>query len=96
MALPNIWFVLLVEPLHGFTYAAIATSAASIVAERTPSELAATGQSLVEIIHAIGFSVGAAVGGFVIQNYGSKVLYRGAATLVLLETLAFAALKEDA
>lgn len=89
-AAPNGWFALLVEPFHGVTYAAIATASVSFVSERIPSELEATGQSLLTVIHSIAFTLGIAVGGYVMQEFGSKVMYLGAAILVLVATTAFA------
>lgn len=86
---PNGWVALLVEPLHGVTYAAVATASVSFVAERTETELEATGQSLIDVIHAIAFTLGTGIGGYVMQNLGSKFMYRGAAALVLVATVSF-------
>lgn len=87
---PNGWFALLIEPLHGVTIGAVATASVSFVAERTPPELEATGQSLLDVIHRIAFTFGTAAGGYVMQKYGAKTLYKGAAILVLAATAAFA------
>lgn len=87
---PNAWFVLLVEPLHGVTYATVHTASVAFVAERTPSHMEATGQSVLEVILCIGTTLGTIVGGYVMHYMGSKFMYRMSAFMVLGATVAFA------
>lgn len=87
----NAWLILLMEPLHGVTYTAASMAGVVYVAERTPPELQATGQSLLAVIQAFGTVIGSALGGYVMENYGSKILYRSTCLLSLLATVAFAA-----
>lgn len=86
LALANGWYLLLLEPLHGLTYAA---AAVAYVAERTPAELEATGQAALDVVQAMACAVGTAVGGVVMQHFGSRALYRGSAVVVLSATVAF-------
>lgn len=84
------WTILLVEPLHGVTFGASATSGVVFVAERTPPKLKATGQSVLEGIQSLGGVLGTAAGGFIMQVFGSGVLYRLTATATLIATVTFA------
>lgn len=88
---PNAWVVLLVEPLHGVTYSAAAMAGVAFVAYRTPPELEATGQSILSAVRALGSTIGVALGGYVMEHFGSKVLYRSAAASVLTAAVIFAA-----
>lgn len=88
---PNGWVVLLLEPLHGVTYSASAMAGVAFVAERTPPELEATGQSLLSVVKALGITIGVALGGYVMEHFGSKVLYRSAGVVVLTAAVTFAA-----
>lgn len=86
---PNAWAILLFEPLHGVTFAAAHTAAVAFVAERVPDSLAATGQALMDVLQEVGYAGGTAVGGYVLEVYGPKILYRGAAVCLLLAAIAF-------
>lgn len=88
---PNASMVLLFEPLHGITFATFHTASVAYVAERSPRELEATAQSILLALRAFGSASGTVVGGYVMEVFGSRVLYRGAAILVLLATAMFAA-----
>lgn len=87
--MPNAWLVLLFEPLHGVTFAAMATAAVAYISERVPKELEATSQALLSSLESLATVLGMAIGGFVLQHFGSRVLYSGAALLVLIATVAF-------
>lgn len=87
---PNGWVVLLLEPLHGVTYAASTAAAVAYVADRTPTRFEATGQAVLDVVQALGYAVGTAVEGVVMEEFGNEVLYRGAALIVLVATTAFA------
>lgn len=80
---PNEWLVLVLEPLHGVTFACLKTAQVEYVAAVTPQGLDATGQIIMSTITSLGGSlVGTAVGGYVEHTYGSTILYRGAALIV--------------
>eukprot|EP00177_Eucheuma_denticulatum_P002686 GFKZ01004826.1.p1 GENE.GFKZ01004826.1~~GFKZ01004826.1.p1 ORF type:complete len:471 (+),score=33.52 GFKZ01004826.1:182-1594(+) len=86
---PNAWALLLFEPLHGVTYAAVSTAAVAFIAERVPQRLEATGQAVLSNTKAFAAAFGTAAGGYVIERFGSKVLYRGAGIVVLSATVAY-------
>ncbi len=83
------WAVLFLEPLHGITIAAMATASVSFVSERTPPQLEATSQSLLTALLCLANVTGVALGGIVMQLFGSRVLYSGAGAIVLCATVAF-------
>lgn len=86
---PNGWVVLLLEPLHGVTVAANETATVAYIAERTPAELEATGQAVLTLLRTLAYTIGTGLGGWVMQNFGSKTLYRAAGLAVLSATAAF-------
>lgn len=86
---PNGWVVLLFEPLHGVTVACGETAKAAFLAERTPKELSATGQAVATGIETFAFTIGVGVGGWGMQRFGSKIVYRMAGLLVLTAVAAF-------
>jgi len=87
---PNGWCVVAFEPLHGVTFACCHLAAVQYVSSITPEEQLTTGQGVMcSIQQGLGYFVGTLGGGFVIQLFGEKVLYRGAASLVTLGLLVF-------
>lgn len=86
---PNAWSVLSLEPLHGVTYGMFHTAAVAYIADRTLHSYEATGQSLLSVFQGLGKTLGPSFGGYIMQQFGSKVMYGGAAVLVLIATLAF-------
>ena len=81
---PNGWYVLFLEPLHGITYSCAKTAAVHFVQEVTPPGLEASAQGLMGTLQmGIGATLGTGVGGVVEDVYGPRMLYRGAAALVL-------------
>ena len=76
------WTVLLVEPLHGLTYATIQTASVSYIHSRCPKDRVAEGQGYVSLVRAIGQFMGTTVGSAVLQTFGSAVMYRLAAIFV--------------
>ena len=107
----NTWLLLLVEPLHGVTYALLATSTtehvASVVSPGMPfpfprmiartcfashthaSGLQTSAQSLPGVISGVASIVGNAGGGWIMQTFGSNVLYRTTSAMVLVSTVLF-------
>ncbi|KAI0562587.1 hypothetical protein FGB62_58g145 [Gracilaria domingensis] len=86
---PNAWFILLAEPLHGVTFALFYTASIAFISDRVPPELEATGQSMIAMVAALGRILGTSCGGYVIEAYGSHVLYAGASVLVSISIIAF-------
>ena len=92
---PNAYFVLLVEPLHGVTFATYKAAGVSFVASRTPERYTAIGQSMLTVVEELGRTVGTSFGGYVMKTFGSKTLYGGAAALVFAATMLFAWVSEQ-
>lgn len=86
---PNPWFILFVEPLHGVTYGMFHTASVAYVVERTPKNYEATGQSVLSVVQGLAKVFGPLVGGYVIQIWGSRVLYATIAVLVCAATVCF-------
>lgn len=86
---PSAWWTLLLEPLHGVTFAAVHTASVSYVSERTAPHFEASAQAVLTFISGVGFAVGSAIGGKIIQHFGNRMLYRLTASMVLVATVAF-------
>ena len=76
------FLILALEPLHGVTYGCIKIAQVSFLKAHSPLGWEATMQSLASAVGGVGSMVGVVVGGFVIERFGAKVLYRGAAMCV--------------
>jgi len=80
----NAFLVLAFEPLHGVTYACMKTAmvhfASTTIARRG---LETTAQGLTTSTQAFGTIVGQWIGGWVLQEFGSDVLFRGAGVIVV-------------
>ena len=87
---PRAWVVLAVEPLHGVTYSLFHTASVAYVVERTPGRFVATGQAMLMVVSGLAKTLAPCVGGFVIQGFGSRVLYAGVAMLVMAASVGFA------
>jgi predicted MFS family arabinose efflux permease len=83
------WYVLLLEPLHGVTYALSASASVSEMSRLAPPHLQATGQSFLSVARMIGSVIGTVGGGYVMQHHGSLVLYRGAAVIVAVAAVLY-------
>ena len=88
-AAPNGVWVLLVEPLHGITYASSKMSTVDFVSDVAPDHLQATAQGILSSLSAIGKLIGTSIGGYIEESYGSDILYRGSAVLMLIFLIAF-------
>lgn len=86
---PKAWMVLFFEPFHGVTYASMAIAAVSFVSERSPPHLEATSQALLSTLRTIGSVVGTAFGGYIMEHFGSRTLYRSAAIIVFISAVTF-------
>ncbi len=67
------WAVLFFEPIHGLTFAAMASASVSSVSERSPPQREATSQSLLSALLDVAKVTGVAFGGMVRQRIGSRV-----------------------
>jgi MFS family permease len=100
----HIVYVLLLEPMHGVTYACsqaasvdmaarctiLAKAAAASPSSSSKSELDATGQGLVSAVRGVGSLFGLSVGGWAMDKLGPRLMYRCSAGLVLAGTAVFA------
>lgn len=86
---PKGWYVLILEPLHGLTFAAMQTAGVAYVARFAPPGAEATGQSLFTLVRTFAGVIGVGIGGFIMQVANGRVLYFGLGCLVLTATVAF-------
>lgn len=88
----HILYVLLVEPLHGITYACSQTAYVDFVARNQilPRGYEASAQGLLQLFKGSGSASGLLVGGWVEESAGPRVLYRVAAGVVAVGSVAFA------
>lgn len=83
------WVILLLEPLHGATYACFHVASVAYMAERAGHAVEAEAQSVLSVVQGVARIAGVLVGGFVMQVYGSKVMYRAIAVIVFVSMMAF-------
>jgi hypothetical protein len=90
--IPNkhILYVLILEPLHGITYACSTTAAVAFVAQFMPVGYEASGQGLVYLIRGVGSVAGLWLGGWATDVLGARIVYRAGALLVLVGMSLFA------
>ena len=85
---PEAWMILLLEPLHGVTYALGKTASISFVRLKCDG---AVGQSVVNVISGnLGTLVGLFLFGVIAQLWNEDAVYRGFGIMVLLSTVALA------
>ena len=77
----NPWMVLVVEPLHGITFACKALAAVHYAAELAPPGLQTSAQGLSNTVQCMGVITGSVLGGYLMDTRGSVFLYRAAALL---------------
>lgn len=87
---PRAWMILLLEPLHGVTFAANYSASVAFVAERAPGGRQASAQAVLNVVRMLAYSIGTVIGGWVFEVYGAAFLYQGAGFVVLVATVAFA------
>lgn len=68
--------VLLIEPLHGFTYAGSQVAAVEYVNRNMPEGSEASGQGIVNLIRGSANVIGLWLGGFLQDAFGPRVMYR--------------------
>lgn len=90
----NPWYVLIVEPLHGITFASVYTATVAFVYDHCPKDRISEGQGIRSLMSTVA-GVSATTGGSrVLDVYGAKILYRGFAGLcgltLVVYTIVFA------
>lgn len=86
---PHVWFVLLMEPLHGVTFGTFHTASVAYISERVPTQLESSGQALVSVVSALGRIIGTVCGGYMMELYGSSKLFGSSSVLVSLAIILF-------
>ena len=77
------WWILPLEALHGVTFALMWSAAVEFAKLKSPKGWDSTMQAiLVTAWRCLGLGIGAAVGGWVMDNYGARFMYRGASFVV--------------
>ena len=84
-------YILLLEPLHGITYACSQTAAVDTAARVMPMGYEATGQGLMGLVRGCGSMVGLALGGAAMDHMGPRFMYRASAALCGAGACLFAA-----
>lgn len=80
--LTNPWYVLLIEPLHGITLAAMWSTAISFASLLATPDLYTTIEGVVTGFHfGLGWGLGAVFGGLFYHAYGPRNLFRGCIVL---------------
>jgi MFS family permease len=83
-------WVLLLEPLHGVTYACSQTAAVEFATRLIPEPgKEATGQGLLQFFTGVGSVFGLMLGGWMDDVYGPRWMYRVAAVIVLIGSCVF-------
>ena len=78
----HVVLVLLLEPLHGVTYACAQTSTVHFVALNMPKGCEASGQGLLGVFKGLGSVTGLLLGGILEQSLGPRIMYRIFAAIV--------------
>jgi MFS family permease len=74
----SVQLVLLLEILHGITFACMWIASIDFSAAAAPREWATTFQSILSMTMSIGGGIGSMIGGHVMGRYGPVFMYRGA------------------
>lgn len=83
-------YALILEPLHGITYACSTTAVVDFVASVMPLGSEASGQGMVNAIRGMGSVLGLVLGGWADDTLGPRIMYRSAAAVVLVGSLVLA------
>jgi MFS family permease len=84
------WWVLLLEPLHGVTYACSQTATVDFATKLIPeSGKEATGQGLLQFFTGVGSVLGLLLGGWMDDVYGPRWMYRVSAIIVSIGSCIF-------
>ena len=82
-------YVLLLEPLHGVTFACSATAGVELLSAIVPSGSEASGQSLLQVLVGLGSVLGLFIGGYLEDVMGPRVMYRVSAFVVFIGCFIF-------
>jgi MFS family permease len=83
----KMWMILILETLHGVTYACSKTGSVEYIARATPKGYDASAQGLLFTIRFCGVVVGCWVGGWAQATWGGRMMYLGIGSLVSLAML---------
>lgn len=79
----TVWYVLIFEALHGFTFALMWSAAVEYAKSRSPKGWNSTVQSiLMTAYQCLGTGIGSGIGGWVAETKGFIFLYRGAGIII--------------
>jgi hypothetical protein len=78
----KVYFVLLLEPLHGVIYGCSQTGAVDFVSQLMPLGYEASGQGLLFLFRGLGGITGLSLSGFIEKQMGARVMYRTFAAIV--------------
>lgn len=79
----KIGYVLLLEPLHGITFACKSAASVDFVSSLMPPRYEASGQGLLQLFVGFGSVAGLTYGGYVQEHLGPRLMYRIAGLVVL-------------
>jgi MFS family permease len=85
----HVAYVLVLEPLHGITYACSQSAVVDFIAKQMPAGYEASGQGLVYLFRGIGGTVGVLLGGWAVDSLGPRYMYRTSAGVVAFGISAF-------
>ena len=86
----SVYFVLLLEPLHGVIYGCSQTGAVEFVSKLMPLGYEASGQGILYLFRGLGGISGVSLGGFLQEQLGARVMYGTFAAIVAAGALVFA------
>lgn len=90
---PKGWYVLLLEPLHGVTFACLQTAGVAQVARYSPQGADATAQAVFMMVRTIAGVIGVGVGGQIMHFLNGRALFAIFGTMVLLFSIVFIAMR---
>lgn len=80
--------LLLLQPLHGITFAIAYTAALQYVSKIVPDYLVGTGHLLLaNVFFSVSGIIGSLIGGFVIEQFGGNILYLGMGIVIFIGSL---------
>lgn len=88
-----VYFVLLLEPLHGVIHACSQTGAVDFVSQLMPLGYEASGQGLLFLFRGLGGVSGLSLGGYISEELGARVMYRTFAAIVAGGAIVFGIVK---
>lgn len=88
---PQGWYVLLLEPLHGVTFACMQTAGVAHVAKYAPKGADSTSQAVFMMVRTISGVIGVGVGGQIMHVFNGRTLFASFGTLVLSISFLFIA-----